>query len=191
MVFGSQQIRITNKPFQIRSELYYKDVTITQKQENVAEALKIICCLLDKTPWKLGVMSSSKGIISGPLQIHLPEHLIVDCSIHKTGTIYFFIRHRRKPQIPSELSDVCWVYFLLGMTLPHFTADIGTIITTAEYVLVVEKDTVFKKLVQCNIMERWNQKCIMITVSKSIFIFKPQPKLKPSFHVHRVEAIRT
>lgn len=110
MVFYRPQIRITNKPFQNRSELYYKDVTITQKQENVAEALKIICCLLDKTPWQLGVMSSSKGIISGPLQIHLPEYLIVDCGIHKTGKIYFFIRHRRKPQISSELNDFCWVY---------------------------------------------------------------------------------
>lgn len=70
----------------ILSELYYKDVTITQSQENVSEALKVICCLLDKAPWQLGVMSSSKGIISGPLRIELPDNIIVDCGIHKTGS---------------------------------------------------------------------------------------------------------
>lgn len=37
--------------------------------------------------------------------------------------------------------------------------------------LVVEKDTVFKKLVQFNIMDRWNHKCILITVSNNPLSF--------------------
>lgn len=69
-------------------ELYYKNVNVTQKQENVNEALKTICCLLDATPWELGVLSTSKGLIAGPLQIHLPDNVVIDCSIDRNG-IYF------------------------------------------------------------------------------------------------------
>lgn len=141
-------------------------------------------------------MSSSKGIISGPLQIYLPENLIIDCSIHKTGNINLtssFITEDNHKLHPELNCHFCWVYVLLGMTLPHFTADIGTLTTTADYVLVVEKDTVFKKLVQCNIMDRWNHKCILITVSKSIFTFKKSTEYFGNFilRAHRVKAIRT
>lgn len=71
------------------SELYYKDVKITQKQENVSDALKTICCLLNTTPWQLGVMSSSKGMIAGNVQIFLPDNSLIDCSIHKNGKQYY------------------------------------------------------------------------------------------------------
>lgn len=67
------------------SELYYKDVNVTKKQENVNEALKTICCLLDATPWELGVLSTSKGLIAGPLKIHLPDNVIIDCNNDKNG----------------------------------------------------------------------------------------------------------
>lgn len=67
------------------SELYYKNVNVTQKQENVNEALKTICCLLDATPWELGVLSTSKGLIAGPLQIHLPDDVVIDCGIDRNG----------------------------------------------------------------------------------------------------------
>lgn len=50
------------------------------------------------------------------------------------------------------------------MTLPHLTAGIVDIRTTATHILLVEKDTVFKKLLQNNIIGRWNNKCILITV---------------------------
>lgn len=62
-------------------------MNITQKQQNVSEALKTICCILDATPWELGVLSTSKGLIAGPLQIHLPDNVIVDCSIDKNGIL--------------------------------------------------------------------------------------------------------
>lgn len=59
------------------------------------------------------------------------------------------------------------------MLLPHFTADIVELSTCAEHVLVVEKDTVFKKLVGCDILERWNNKCILITVSFTFRFIDP------------------
>lgn len=81
----------------ISSELYYKNVNVTQKQENVNEALKTICCLLDATPWELGVLSTSKGLIAGPLQIHLPDDVVIDCGIDRNGKFsYNFVLTTRK-----------------------------------------------------------------------------------------------
>lgn len=67
-------------------------MNLTQKQENVNEALKTICCLLDATPWELGVLSTSKGLIAGPLEIHLPDNAIIDCSIDRNGmkSVYLY-----------------------------------------------------------------------------------------------------
>lgn len=76
------------------SELYYKDVNVTQKQENVNEALKTICCLLDATPWELGVLSTSKGLIAGPLQIHLPDDVVIDCGIDKNGNFREYLDYQ-------------------------------------------------------------------------------------------------
>lgn len=66
-------------------ELYYRDIKITQRQENVNEAIKIICCLLDVTPWELGVMSTSKGILAGSVQIRMPNDNVIDCGLHTEG----------------------------------------------------------------------------------------------------------
>lgn len=73
-------------------------MNVTQKQENVSEALKTICCLLDAAPWELGVLSTSKGLIAGPLEIHLPNNSIIDCNIDRNGNFlfnlqYFFYNH--------------------------------------------------------------------------------------------------
>lgn len=67
------------------SEIYYKDVKITQKQENVNDALRTICCLLNAAPWQLGVLSSSKGLMAGNVKIHLPDSPVIDYSVHKDG----------------------------------------------------------------------------------------------------------
>lgn len=72
------------------SELYYKNVNVTQRQENVNEALKQICCLLDASPWELGVLSTSKGLIAGPLQIHLPDDVVIDCGNDTNGNVLKF-----------------------------------------------------------------------------------------------------
>lgn len=74
-------------------------MNVTQKQENVNEALKTICCLLDATPWELGVLSTSKGLIAGPLQIHLPDNVVIDCGIDRNG-IYSIARKYSK--IPND-----------------------------------------------------------------------------------------
>ncbi|XP_031617450.1 uncharacterized protein LOC116337203 isoform X2 [Contarinia nasturtii] len=127
------ELLLSNRRCTVR-ELYYKNVLLTQKQQNVNEALKVVCCLLDATPWQLGVLSTSKGLIAGRLVIHLQDDSIIDCSMDRNG-----------------------------ITLPHLTAGIVDLRTTAQHILLVEKDTVFKSLLQNNILERWNYTCILIT----------------------------
>lgn len=80
-------------------EIYYKNVEVIQKQENVNEALRTICCLLNTTPWKLGVLNSSKGLIAGNVKLHIPDCPVIDCSIHKNGEsnfyLAFFLKERK------------------------------------------------------------------------------------------------
>lgn len=54
-----------------------------------------------------------------------------------------------------------------GVLLPHSTATIKEIRVNADFILVVEKDTVFKKLMDCDILQRLGQRCILMTVSRS------------------------
>lgn len=75
------------------SEMYYKDVKTTQKQENVNDALRTICCLLNVAPWQLGVFNSSKGLIAGNLKVFLPDNEVIDYSAHKNGK--YLRNHRR------------------------------------------------------------------------------------------------
>lgn len=145
-------------------ELYYKNVILTQKQENVSEALKAVCCLLDAAPWQLGVLSTSKGLIAGSLEIHLSDNSIIDCSVDRNGKFSYEILEF------FTFFNVCkWnaskCCSSKGITLPHLTCGIVDLRTTATHILVVEKDTVFRNLIQSNILERWNHSCILITVS--------------------------
>lgn len=54
--------------------------------------------------------------------------------------------------------------------MPHFTASIKSVSFTAKFILLIEKDTVFKKLVQSDILHGLGAECIIITVQ--IILFK-------------------
>lgn len=131
----------------------------------MSEALKTICCLLDATPWELGVLSTSKGLIAGPLEIHLPENVIINCNIDKNGNVFLLFSIGKLIEFYGNNFNKWRNLLPQGITLPHLTSGIVDLRTTATHILLVEKDTVFKKLLDCNIMERWRQSCILITVS--------------------------
>lgn len=73
--------------FYFSRELYYRNVELTHSQENVNEAIKIISCLLELEPWKMGVYSTSKGLIAGPIVIVLADDSLIDCSTHSEGRL--------------------------------------------------------------------------------------------------------
>lgn len=100
--------------------------------------MKLICCKLEVPPWQLGVMSSVKGLLAGKMRLFMPEDVVIDCALHADG-----------------------------MLLPHSVVSIERTETDAKFVLLVEKDTVFKKLVQHNVAKHFGTECILLTVSAS------------------------
>lgn len=93
-----------------------------------------LSCLLNVSPWELGIYSTSKGLVSGNIQFKMENDSIVDCSQFETNLI------------------------------PHNILNVKDIVTAAEIVLIVEKDTVFKRLLREDIMNNFFRKLIMITV---------------------------
>lgn len=116
-------------------ELYYKDPEFAQYPANINLGMRDICCLLDAAPWELGVFSTSKGLIAGSLQINLSNGETVDYSLYPGGTL-----------------------------LPQDTSGVESLKSNAKYALIVEKDTVFEKLIKLNIFEILGQDLILITV---------------------------
>jgi meiotic recombination protein SPO11 len=118
-----------------RRELYYRDQELFENQADVNLAIREICCLLSTTPWELGVMSTSKGLVAGDLKIITVNDETIDCSTEG------------------------------GILLPHSIAGLKRLETTARFVLLVEKDTVFKKLLDSLIFDKLGYDIILVTVS--------------------------
>jgi meiotic recombination protein SPO11 len=114
-----------------KRELYYRDVELMKSQSTVDRAIDEICKLLNVMPWELGVLSSSKGLVAGNLQM----------TFNDTETINYSAV-QSVPQNPSEIS--------------HVYSD-------AEYILIVEKDTVFTRMINENIFDNIESKIILMT----------------------------
>lgn len=53
----------------------------------------------------------------------------------------------------------------IGMIIPHLTTGIKSIETTVELVLIVEKDTVFQRLLTADLHKHIGKHCILVTVN--------------------------
>ncbi|XP_053686922.1 meiotic recombination protein SPO11 isoform X2 [Sabethes cyaneus] len=107
-----------------KRELYYRDPKLTRNQRHVDEGLRDICSLLKADPWELKVFASSKGLVAGPLQFRSKNEEMVDC-FNSLGT-----------SIP------CDVHGLVEITV------------NADLLLIVEKDTVFRRLLDDGVLVR-------------------------------------
>ncbi|XP_058811807.1 meiotic recombination protein SPO11 [Topomyia yanbarensis] len=116
-----------------KRELYYRNIQLTHNQQTVDEGLRDVCFLLKADLWELNVFSSSKGLVAGPLQFRSKHEEMVDC-FNSFGT-----------PIPSDVNGL---------------VDINV---TADLVLIVEKDTVFRRLLDDGILERLSKRLIIIT----------------------------
>lgn len=116
-------------------ELFYNDPELTQNVDKISHALRDISCMLDTQPWHLGVLSTSKGLLAGPLSISL-------CTGEQ---INYDSRHHR------------------GSVLPHLITSVQRLTSSARFVLVVEKDTVFNKLLLENVIGMFRHRCILLT----------------------------
>ncbi|XP_023940290.1 meiotic recombination protein SPO11 [Bicyclus anynana] len=99
-----------------RRELFYQNVTRFGNQSKLDVGVRDVCCLLDSPPWDLGIVATAKGLIAGPLNIYQSDGTIVDC-MTSGGTL-----------IPQDINGI-----------KEFKS-------TAKYILLVEKDAIFQKL---------------------------------------------
>ncbi|CAG4968421.1 unnamed protein product [Colias eurytheme] len=99
-----------------RRELYYQNVARFRNQGDLDIGVRDVCCLLECPPWDLGIVATAKGLIAGPLKIVNNDGSVTDCST-SGGTL-----------VPQDIHNI-----------KEFK-------TSAKYILVVEKDAVFQKL---------------------------------------------
>ncbi|XP_026738190.1 meiotic recombination protein SPO11 [Trichoplusia ni] len=99
-----------------RRELFYQNVVRLRNQANLDVAVRDVCCLLETPPWSLGIVATAKGLVAGPLTLHHRDGSVLDCM--SAG----------------------------GVLIPQDIVGIREFKSTAKYILVVEKDAIFQKL---------------------------------------------
>ncbi|CAH0603282.1 unnamed protein product [Chrysodeixis includens] len=99
-----------------RRELFYQNVVRLRNQANLDVAVRDVCCLLETPPWSLGIVATAKGLVAGPLTMHHRDGSVLDCM--SAG----------------------------GVLIPQDIVGIKEFKSTAKYILVVEKDAIFQKL---------------------------------------------
>ncbi|XP_066594322.1 meiotic recombination protein SPO11 [Prorops nasuta] len=101
------------------------------KQSAIDASINHVANLLECAPWELRLVPSAKGLVAGDLALTLKDSTIIDCTV----------------------SD--------GALIPQAIFNLTSIRSTASCALIVEKDTVFQKLLQEDCPRRLN--CILIT----------------------------
>lgn len=118
-----------------KRELYYKHpetfVTYGQLCTVVANAGNLLNC----APWEMGIVSTSKSLVAGPLKIGNSSGDLIDFS--------------------DAISE--------GMPLPNDFHLFHYLKTTAKFVLLVEKETVFKRLINDDIFSRLGYEFLLVT----------------------------
>lgn len=118
-----------------KRELYYKNVEGLDNYNTFVNVVTNTCNLLNGAPWELGIVSTSKSLVAGPLRIGNADGNLIDFS---TAT--------------DE-----------GMALPNDFHRFHYLQTTAKFVLLVEKETVFKRLINDDIFSRIGYEFLLVT----------------------------
>lgn len=117
-------------------ELYYRNESICGKSQlKVEQAVTDVCGILQTTAWDLGIFAAGKGYVAGSLIIRMSDGGIIDCSCVMNGATL----------IPSNFTYI------------------DCLETNAKYVILVEKDTVFRKLLACEIFTLIPDEIILVT----------------------------
>ncbi|XP_026487443.2 meiotic recombination protein SPO11 [Vanessa tameamea] len=99
-----------------RRELFYQNISRFRSQSKLDVGVRDMCCLLETPPWSLGIVATAKGLIAGPLKMFNADGTVVDCMA--SG----------------------------GILVPQDISGIKEFQSTAKFILVVEKDAIFQKL---------------------------------------------
>ena len=117
-----------------KRDIFYENFAVFSNQAEVDRLVAELVALLQVPRWLLGVVATSKGLVVGDLSYLNSEGIMVDCSLTVGGDSI--------PQDVPELRDLQ---------------------TRANFLLVVEKDAVFQRLLEEGVFEAGFPPFIMVT----------------------------
>ena len=119
-----------------KRDLYYRDVTLFRSKQLVVDrSITALANQLQVPRWQLNVLASSKGLIAGDFKFWETRNgPLVECFNSSHGVV-----------IPSEIHEIC------------------NLRSNACFVLVVEKDAIFQKLLGDGILQQFSNRCILVT----------------------------
>lgn len=121
--------------FNLPREIYYLHTDMFKDQKVVSSSIRDICSLLGASPWDLAINCSSKGLMCGSIVIKMSDGSEQDY------------------RSPSN-----------GCLLPYNLKSVANIWTNAQFVLIVEKDTTFQRLLNDRIFNKLAVPFILLTV---------------------------
>ncbi|KAB0797167.1 hypothetical protein PPYR_08161 [Photinus pyralis] len=114
-------------------EIYYCLKEYMQCQREIEDAVNIISCFLEIEHWYLPIMSTSKGLALGALTVYTSAGEVINFNV--AG----------------------------GLLIPQKLISVTKIESDAHCILVVEKDTIFKKLADENFSNKLTRPFILVT----------------------------
>uniref|UniRef100_A0A8C6I7F3 DNA topoisomerase (ATP-hydrolyzing) n=1 Tax=Mus spicilegus TaxID=10103 RepID=A0A8C6I7F3_MUSSI len=124
---------IQSDTYATKRDIYYTDSQLFGNQAVVDSAIDDISCMLKVPRRSLHVLSTSKGLIAGNLRYMEEDGTRVQCTCSATATA-----------VPTNIQG-----------MQH-------LITDAKFLLIVEKDATFQRLLDDNFCSRMSP-CIMVT----------------------------
>ncbi|ALC42692.1 mei-W68, partial [Drosophila busckii] len=114
--------------------LYYRDTALIRSQPYIVAARLDVCRMLNTSYVQIGVLSATKGLISGDIQLIMSNGDVLNCN------------------------EYCG-----AIALPTDFQQLERIVTDADLVLVVEKESIFESLTSDNIFSKYGLRIILIT----------------------------
>ncbi|XP_032666985.1 meiotic recombination protein SPO11 [Odontomachus brunneus] len=105
--------------------------SLAPNQRYIDRALNNVANLLKCAPWDLRLLPTAKGLVAGNMSITLVDNEVIDCAI--SG----------------------------GTLIPQIVSNVTSILAKAMFVLVIEKEAAFQKLLEENCPRALN--CILVT----------------------------
>ncbi|KRT82838.1 hypothetical protein AMK59_3491, partial [Oryctes borbonicus] len=114
-------------------ELYYQVKNFVRCPIQVNSAVNFISCIIEEPPWDFGIHATQKGLVYGDLTITLSGNEIINCNTFR------------------------------GTLIPHNLNKITKLESNASFILIVEKDSIFQKLLDEGLPNRLPRTFILIT----------------------------
>ncbi|XP_017072816.1 meiotic recombination protein W68 isoform X2 [Drosophila eugracilis] len=129
----AHRLQVNGGSFTVRG-LYYNDPVLIRSQFKIAKARLDVCRMLNTSPFTLGILAASKGIMAGDIRLLMTNGDVLDSTMYGGA-----------------------------MTLPTDPEKIDRIETHADFVLIVEKESVFEGLLSKKVFVSLEQSFILIT----------------------------